>query len=76
MPYNKKLPKILSTTFVPFKVRYGYFLEVHNIRCLQYFTDCFSVVPLVMAFYKVPMDISCFSFYLCAEIQNFLFKYH
>ena len=21
---------------------YGYFLELHNNRCVQYFTDCFS----------------------------------
>ena len=27
---------------------YGYFLELHNNRYVQYFTDCFSVVPLVM----------------------------
>ena len=27
---------------------YGYFLELHNNRCVQYFTDCFSLVPLVM----------------------------
>ena len=27
MPYSKKLPKILSTTFVPFKVRYGYYFS-------------------------------------------------
>ena len=51
MPYNKKLPKILSTTFVPFKVRYGDFLEVHNIRCLQYFTDCFGVYGFLQGFH-------------------------
>ena len=27
---------------------YEYFLELHNNRYVQYFTDCFSVVPLVM----------------------------
>ena len=31
-----------------------------HYKILKYFTDCFSVVPLVMAFYKVHMDISSF----------------
>ena len=58
-----------SKAKVPFEVRYGYFLELHNIiRCLQHFTDCFSMVPLVMAFYKVPMDIS--SFYIINTIRE------